>query len=68
MMEHLTRRGEPKILAECTLPLTGSVQRIITDLAVLDVTSEGLVLAETAPGIDVERVLAATGAPVHVPA
>ncbi|MFF0148429.1 3-oxoacid CoA-transferase subunit B [Amycolatopsis sulphurea] len=63
LMEHTTRRGEHKILDECTLPLTGRrvVHRIITDLAVLDVTTEGLVLRELAPDVDVADVRAATG-------
>ncbi|MBY6424517.1 CoA transferase subunit B [Rhodococcus sp. BP-324] len=67
MMEHVSRKGEPKILEECSLPLTGKgcVQRIITDMAVLDVTEGGLRLVETAPGITEEQVRAATGASIE---
>ncbi len=68
LMEHCTRDGAPKILAENTLPLTGErvVTRIITDLAVLDVDDDGLRLVELAPGVDAEQVQRATGAPVRL--
>jgi 3-oxoacid CoA-transferase subunit B len=67
-MEHATREGGHKILKRCTLPLTGvkCVNQIITELAVIDVTPEGLVLREIASDTTLEAVRAATGAALHV--
>ncbi|MFY2788674.1 3-oxoacid CoA-transferase subunit B [Rhodococcus sp. MALMAid1271] len=70
VMEHTDRAGNPKILDSCTLPLTGQgvVDRIITDLAVIDVVGDGsLALAELAPGVTTEQVLAATGSALTLP-
>ncbi len=68
LMEHTARDGSAKIVSECSLPLTGRgvVNRIITDLAVIDVTGHGLVLREVAPGISIEAVRDRTQASLSV--
>jgi acetate CoA/acetoacetate CoA-transferase beta subunit len=67
-MQHAAR-GEPKIVRELTLPVTSlrPVTLIVTDMAVIEPTSDGLILCERAPGVAVEAILAATGAPLRVP-
>ncbi|MFI2188109.1 3-oxoacid CoA-transferase subunit B [Streptomyces sioyaensis] len=66
--EHTAKDGAPKLVTECSLPLTGRacVHRVLTDLGVLDVTPEGFVLSETAPGVSPDEVRAKTAAPVRV--
>jgi len=68
VMTHVAKDGSPKILKECALPLTGKacVNRVITDLGVLDVTPEGLLLTETAPGVTVEEIVARTDAELTI--
>ncbi len=70
MMEHVAKGNSHKIVSECTLPLTGKrvVHKLMTDLAVIDIEPEGLVLRELAPGVTVEEVQAGTGAPLVIPA
>jgi 3-oxoadipate CoA-transferase beta subunit len=68
MMTHTTREGDPKIVRERTYPVTalGVVKRIYTDMAVIDVTPDGLVLDRVAPGLTPDEVQAATGAPLDM--
>ncbi|MFD2682551.1 3-oxoacid CoA-transferase subunit B [Bacillus seohaeanensis] len=68
IMDHVNKYGEPKILKECTLPLTGKgvVDRIITDRAVIDVEEDGLVLIEVAEGWTADEVMESTGAALKI--
>jgi 3-oxoacid CoA-transferase subunit B len=67
VMTHTAKDGTPKLVDECTLPLTGKacVDRVITDLGVFDVTPDGLRLVELAPGVDFEKVLESTGTAIN---
>jgi 3-oxoadipate CoA-transferase beta subunit len=68
-MNHLTREGEPRLVRDCTYPLTAqaSVDRIYTDLAVIDVTPRGFVVAEMIAGMTLEQLQTMTGATLHMP-
>lgn len=68
-MQHVSKNGESKILPKCQLPLTGVgvVKKIVTELAVIDVTKDGLVLRERAPGVSVEEIKKATAAKLTIP-
>ena len=70
MMEHVAKDGSPKIVRACTLPLTGKgvVHQLITDMAVIDIGSDGLYLRELAPGVTLEEVRKGTEPELHVPA
>ncbi len=67
-MEHVTRTGEPRILRRCTYPLTAQrcVDLIVTDLAVIEIDGDGLLLRETAPGVSAAEVQALTAAPLRL--
>ncbi len=68
VMDHLSKKGDQKILEECTFPLTGKgvVNMIVTSLAVIKIASDGVHLLERAPGVSVDEIRAATGTELHV--
>jgi len=68
-MQHTNPKGESKLLPKCTLPLTGvaCVKRVVTELAVMDITEDGFVLLERAPGVEVEEIRAKTAGKLYVP-
>jgi len=68
-MMHTNPKGESKLLSNCTLPLTGlrCVKKVVTELAVLDITSDGFLLLERAPGVSVEEIVAKTAGKLIVP-
>jgi 3-oxoadipate CoA-transferase beta subunit len=67
MMEHQTKSGESKVVAQCSYPLTGvgCVNRIFTDLAVIDITPDGLVVREMIDGLELDELQRLTGAPLR---
>ena len=68
LMDHTTKDGRPRIVEQCTYPLTarGVVKRIYTSLAVIDVTPDGLFVREMAPGLSFDELQARTGAPLRL--
>ena len=69
-MMHVNRKGDSKLLSKCSLPLTGlrCVKRIVTELAVLDITSQGFLLVERAPGVSIQEIKEATAGKLEIPA
>ena len=69
MMEHLTKKGESKIVPQCTYPVTGiaCVSRIVTDLAIIDVTPDGLAVVEIVDGLPFDELQRLTGVPLRAP-